>query len=84
MQPATIESEIVQHFRNAGTKLSAETAVLGAVVHQIIAQGQRVTNKAIILHLIAELDCTSDPLEQNVLRNTLEVVVGRTPDDEGF
>lgn len=84
MHPVTIEAEIVQHFRNAGSKLTAESAILSTVIHEIIAKDLKVTNKAIILHLIALLDCTTDLAEQDVLRKMLEIVVGRTPDDEGF
>ncbi|RRW63590.1 hypothetical protein EGJ48_21435, partial [Pantoea dispersa] len=38
----------------------------------------------IILYLIAELEMTTDIVKLDVLRNVLEIVVGRTPDDEGF
>lgn len=84
MQQTNIESEIVQHFRQTGIKLAVETHILDDIVQSISAAGGMVNNKAIILHLIAELDGTSDPVRQNVLRNILEIVVGRTPDDEGF
>lgn len=84
MQPSTIESEISKHFHNAGAHYSAESALLGTLIHKIAAQGKRITNKVIILHLIAELDATTDPTAQNLLRNTLEIVVGNTPDDGGF
>jgi len=43
-----------------------------------------VTNKAIILHLINQLESTSDIVQLDVLRKTLELVVGYTPDDSGF
>lgn len=65
-------------------KLQAETAVLDAVIRDIVAQGQKVTTKTIILYLIAELESTMDVLKLEILRNTLEMVVGRTPYDEGI
>ena len=80
----TTEAEIIHHFRNGGNSLAAETEVLDAAIRDIVIQGRRVTSKAIILYLIAGLESTSDAAESDVLRNALEIVVGKTPDDEGF
>lgn len=80
----TTEADIIHHFRRAGEKLAAETAVLDAVIRDIVVHGKRVTSKTIILYLIAELESTSDIVHLDVLRNALEIVVGRTPDDEGI
>lgn len=83
-QPATTESDIIQHFRRGGDALAAESAVLDAVIRDIVIHGKKVTSKAIILYLIAELESTSDVVQLDVLRSALEIVVGKTPDDEGF
>ncbi|OIX90542.1 biofilm/acid-resistance regulator YmgB/AriR [Pantoea sp. Ae16] len=83
-QSSTLEADIIHHFRQAGDALSAETAVLDAVIRDIVIHGKRVTSKTIILYLIAELESTTDVVHLDVLRNALEIVVGRTPDDEGF
>jgi len=40
-----------------------------------------VTNRAIILVLIHELESGSNLVHPDVLRNCLEIVVGHTPDD---
>jgi len=80
----TTEADIIQHFRSGGDALAAETAVLDAVIRDIVIHGKKVTSKAIILYLIAELESTSDVVELDVLRSALEIVVGKTPDDEGF
>ncbi|NIF03810.1 hypothetical protein F3J38_27895, partial [Pantoea sp. Acro-805] len=53
-------------------------------IRDIVIHGKKVTSKAIILYLIAELESTSDVVQQDVLRSALEIVVGKTPDDEGF
>ena len=55
-----------------------------SVIRDIVIHGQKVTSKTIILYLIAELEMTTDVVRLDVLRNVLEIVVGRTPDDEGF
>ncbi|KGT95202.1 regulatory protein AriR [Erwinia typographi] len=84
MQQTSLEAEIINHFRSAGDSLADEAAVLDSVIRELAVRGQQVTTKAIILSLIGEMECTSDVVKLDVLRNVLEVVVGRTPDDEGF
>lgn len=78
------EAEIIHHFREAGDRLEAESRVLDAAIRDIVIHGKRVTSKAIIIYLIAELESTSDVVQLDVLRHCLEIVVGRTPDDEGI
>ena len=78
------EAEILQHFREAGDRLEAESRVLDTAIRDIVIHGKRVTSKAIIIYLIAELESTSDVVQLDVLRHCLEIVVGRTPDDEGI
>ncbi|WP_345830900.1 biofilm development regulator YmgB/AriR family protein (plasmid) [Pantoea sp. BRR-3P] len=80
----TSEAYIIPHFRSGGDALAAETAVLDAVIRDIVIHGKKVTSKAIILYLIAELESTSDMDELDVLRSALEIVVGKTPDDEAL
>lgn len=84
MQQNTTEAELIHHFRSAGDRMSAETALLDAVIREIVVDGRKVTSKTIILYLIAEKESTSDVVMFDVLRSTLEIVVGRTPDDESF
>lgn len=81
MQQNSSEKEIVSFFKNAGDQLAQESEVLGAVIRNILADERKVTNKAIILYLIAEMESTTDVVHLDVLRSTLEIVVGRTPDD---
>ncbi|ORM64006.1 transcriptional regulator [Pantoea rodasii] len=80
----TPESDLIHHFRSGGDRLAAETAVLDAVIRDIVIHGKKVTSKAIILYLIAELESTSDVVQLDVLRSALEIVVGKTPDDQEF
>ncbi|HAB25415.1 MAG: biofilm development regulator YmgB/AriR family protein [Pantoea sp.] len=81
---ASAEADIIHHFREAGDRLEAESRVLDAVIRDIVIHGKRVTSKAIIIYLIAELESTTDVVHLDVLRHCLEIVVGRTPDDEGI
>lgn len=71
------EAEIIHHFRSS-ERLAAETAVLDAAIRGIVIGGKKVTGKAIIIHLINELETTSDEQQLNVLRNALEIMVSRT------
>lgn len=84
MQRSSSDSSLIEYFRSAGDQLASETELLGGVIRNIVADQGRVTNKAIILYLIAELESTSDVVKLDVLRKTLEIVVGRTPDDIGI
>lgn len=76
----TAEADIIKHFRSLRGALAAETAV----IRDIVVHGKKVTRKAIILYLIAELESTSDVAGPDVLRSAPEIVVGKTPDDVGF
>ncbi|MBN1086167.1 transcriptional regulator [Erwinia aphidicola] len=81
MQQQSTESEIVAWFQGGGEKYAQESQALGVVIRDLIATGQLVNNKAIILKLIEKLETTSDVVELDVYRQVLEEVVGLTPDD---
>lgn len=83
MQHSPSDSTLIEFFRSAGDQLASETELLGSIIRNIVADQGRVTNKAIILYLIAQLETTTDVVRLDVLRKTLEIVVGRTPDDVG-
>ena len=78
----TTEAAIIHHFRDAGDDLSAETEVLDAAIRTIVIEGRKVTTKTLILCLVAEIENETDVVHLDVLRNTLEIVLGRTPESE--
>lgn len=43
--------------------------------------GESLSNKELILQLIHALDVTTDHEARDIIRNTLEIVVGYTRDD---
>ncbi|POV35498.1 two-component-system connector protein AriR, partial [Enterobacter cloacae complex sp. ECNIH16] len=47
----------------------------------IMLTGDNLSNKEIILQLIHALEITEEPEACDVIRNTLEIVVGFTRDD---
>ncbi|EHG7580022.1 two-component-system connector protein AriR [Citrobacter sedlakii] len=76
--PDTAMSEF---FRNAGDRLAEESAVLATAISSIMASDGHITNKAIILWLVQALETTDSVVQADVLRKTLEIVVGYTMDD---
>lgn len=75
------DQALATYFRSAGSSLFVEAAVLGSAIRCIILSGDNLTNKQIILQLIYALEQTSDQEAAEVIRNTLEIVVGFTRDD---
>jgi len=75
------DNELAAHFRDSAHSLNEESRVLDNVVRSILATEGRITNKSIILCLIMALETTADNTEADILRRTLEIVVGYTPDD---
>lgn len=76
--PDTVLSE---YFRNAGDMLADESAMLGAVIRSILANGETLSNKTIILRLMELLESTNDVVEGDIIRKTLEIIVDHTTDD---
>lgn len=75
------DTALSEYFRNAGDLLAEESAILGAAVNSILAAEGHLTNKALILWLVNALECTDDVVTADVIRKTLEIVVGYTMDD---
>ena len=50
----------------------------------LLARGMPVSNKSIILQIMARLTDETDMYRQETLRVLLQLVVGYTPDDAGF
>ncbi|EJL93760.1 transcriptional regulator [Pantoea sp. BIGb0393] len=81
-QQSSVEANIIHHFRSAGDQFSAEAAVMDAAIRDIMNHGENLTSSAMILHLIAAIENTSDEAQLDVLINALKVVVGYTPGEE--
>lgn len=78
---ALADQELAERFRNAGPSLKDEATVLGVIIRNVLASEGQITNKAIIISLIRALESAQDDSEARILRQTLEIVVGVTPDD---
>ncbi|WP_017348923.1 biofilm development regulator YmgB/AriR family protein [Pantoea sp. A4] len=73
--------ELAEHFRNASVALNEEAAVLDIIIRNVLAVEGRVSNKSVIISIVKALESTTDVAQADVLRRTLEIVVGYTPDD---
>ncbi len=82
MQQNITESDLQSYLESTGDQFTSEKEVIGIIVKSLVAAKGRVTNKAIIVRLIEELESTTDIEQLDVLRNCLEIVVGQTADDE--
>ena len=69
------DHSLSDHFRHSGEVLSEEAIVLGSAIRHILMRGESINNKNIILFLV------QDVVLADVIRNTLEIVVGYTMDD---
>ena len=72
---------LAEYFRSGGDTLADESAVLGAAIRGVLATGERITHKALILELIKMIETTEDVIKSDIVRHTLEIVVHHTTDD---
>lgn len=72
---------LADYFRSGGETLAEESAILGAVIRRVLAAGEPVTHKALILELIKMIEVTDDVVKSDIIRHTLEIVVHHTTDD---
>ncbi|MCU6684163.1 MULTISPECIES: biofilm development regulator YmgB/AriR family protein [Leclercia] len=69
------------YFRSAGGLLAEEWALLESIVGAIVEAKEPLTNKAIILRLIQQIESTRDVVKADIIRKTLEIIVDHTQDD---
>ncbi|MEG3136129.1 biofilm development regulator YmgB/AriR family protein [Rouxiella sp. T17] len=81
MQQLSEETELFEYLANSGENSASELEVLGATIRALTAELSLITNKTIIIHLVGQMERTTDAGQLDVLRKTLELVVGLTPDD---
>lgn len=59
----------------------AEQQVISEITFALQEAKTVVTNKDLILALIAQMETETDVIRNDILRNALEMIVHRTPDD---
>ncbi|MEW5562742.1 biofilm development regulator YmgB/AriR family protein [Enterobacter asburiae] len=78
---ALADNALSDYFRHAGDILAEESVALGAAIRNVIIAGESINNKNIMLALIRRLESTEDVVQADVIRKTIEIVVGHTMDD---
>ncbi|WP_336768029.1 biofilm development regulator YmgB/AriR family protein [Pantoea endophytica] len=81
-QQTSREIDITDYLQNAGDNLSAEKTLIDSAIQTLESQGKSVSNSAIILYFISEIENTTDPFQLDALLNALKMVVGFTPGEE--
>lgn len=76
------ETDVIYHLQDTGATHSAEAALVYSAADQLASEGRTVTNSAIILFLIAEIESTFDPVQVDALISALKLVVHMTPGEE--
>lgn len=76
------DNRVMDSIRYIDSKFDSEREIIGAIARNIVATQGYLTNKDIILRLISHLEVANDVVQQDILRNALELVLGVTPDDE--
>ena len=67
-----------------GNRFTTQKEALDDVIRSIMVQGRPVSNKTIMLQIMARLTEETDVQRQETLRVLLQLVVGYTPDDPGI
>lgn len=84
MRQTTSKPALHAFFLDTDDVYAAEQRVLDGIIKQLIADNITLSNKAIILRLIGELEKSSDVVQLDILRSCLEIVVGRKTEDEDY
>jgi probable RcsB/C two-component-system connector, global regulator of biofilm formation and acid-resistance len=75
------DRELADYILNVVVDQNEVAAVLGLVMRSLMATEGKVSNEAIILSLVGALESTHDAHQADLLRRTLEIVVGHTPEN---
>lgn len=84
MHQKSNEQDMLKQFNMECQSSFPERELLNSIALQLINKGSRVTHKSLILQILTELELEKDNKKKDLLRSTLEMVVGGTQDDEGF
>ncbi|PIJ49229.1 hypothetical protein BL250_16045 [Erwinia sp. OLTSP20] len=78
---APYSGRIAGLFKDSADVLQSESEVITHVMAELSAHKSFISNKDIIGALLVHLELEQEPVNQDILRKALEVVVQRTPDD---
>ncbi|WP_130834157.1 biofilm/acid-resistance regulator YmgB/AriR [[Erwinia] mediterraneensis] len=79
--PFPEESQFADYINSASAQFADEKAVICSLIEELSMTKPFVNNKDIILGLLRKLETETDPVQLDIYRKALELVVQRTPDD---
>lgn len=71
----------VDFITNIDNRFEKEKRILGRTVKKLLVETGVISNKAIIISLVKQLELSYDFDKTLILRSALEIIVGITPDD---
>jgi len=71
----------VDFISSIDNRFENEKEILGKTVKALLIDTGVISNKAIIISLVKQLELSRDAEKTLVLRSALEIIVGITPDD---
>lgn len=84
MQQHSVDPQLNTFLSLKGASRTPESELLARIISYLVAEHGSVNNKHIIMFLLTALEQSDSDTEIELMRRTLEIVVGYTPDDEGF
>lgn len=78
---AATQDQINSYFSQHSDIYTAEARIIADLRQELKASYTNVNNKSMIKALLTQLEIESDPVQLDVLRGALEIVVQHTPDD---
>ncbi|WP_214236272.1 biofilm development regulator YmgB/AriR family protein [Rosenbergiella gaditana] len=71
----------VDFISTIDNRFEKEKKILGRTVKKLLVETGVISNKAIIISLVKQLELSHDIDKTLILRSALEIIVGITPDD---
>lgn len=78
------DQALASFFSKGGDALADEARILGEVTQLLMKKGLVLSNKNLIIYLIKALESSDNIVRSDIIRNTLEIVLGYTADDLGI
>ncbi|SFM92490.1 Biofilm development protein YmgB/AriR [Izhakiella capsodis] len=78
---ASHSTRIAEFFNESADVLHSESQVISQILAELSAHRSFVSNKDIISALLVRMEIEQEPVNHDILRKALEVVVQNTPDD---
>lgn len=75
------EEQLSNYLSTINVFQESEVLTVKSVTLQLLERKAFVSNKDVIMELIERLETEKDEVQKDILRNALEMLLQRTPDD---